>query len=108
MRTLDELRPLAEKALVNIAKKAEGIKNGIVLPGKRVTPKKRSQDEVEDVEIEVSAKKSALGGLNYEYVLWGQSQKIQVAGALASALLHHSLPRSCRCQGHRVPAVGLQ
>ncbi len=103
MRTLDEIKVLADKELVAIAKRAADIKNGVVATvtkgtkrkggAELATPRKKGSGTTSElIEIDTPHKKNQ--GLNLPYILWGHSQKIQIAGVgcLVAAL--------CRIQEH--------
>ncbi len=90
LHTLGQLRILADQAKDIISKNKAQITQGLdgkeaVAGVKRkpngslVTPRKAAR--LEDVKIEGARdKKSAIDGINLPYILWGNSQKVQVAG----------------------------
>jgi hypothetical protein len=97
LRTLEDISELAELEKDNVKKKAALIKSGLAakketagakrkgsaLEGGKKRP--RGADLPEDEDIEYVGKKTAL---DIPFILWGFSQKVQVAGVrvLASVL----------------------
>ncbi len=93
MKTLAEIKGLTDKALDAIKKLAVGIAAGTAAPttsGKKrkgcalQTPNKRGKQEVDEDDIESPNKKSALSTLSLPYMLWGNSQKVKLAGVSGS------------------------
>ncbi len=99
MRTLSEIKMMADKELEAIKKKKASITQGLedkkaagAAGTKRkgapmVTPSKRGR-----LEPETDIASPPVGGgkfesINYTYILWGNSQKVQVAGACRLVLV---------------------
>jgi hypothetical protein len=98
LKTLVEIGALAEKQIDFTQKKAGEVKNGIADNGGGLKRKdgcragkdgKKGRHGTKDVDFEIdgptSSRHAALDALNFPYILWGHSQKVQLAGVLALA-----------------------
>ena len=110
LQTLDELTAMVDQETKNLAKRAAKVALGqecsagsaavtgsLVLAssgkGQSTTPQKGSRgrkhatDAYSAIEIvEGSSKKTALNDINLAFIMWGHSQKVQVAGVLVLAV----------------------
>ncbi len=95
LKTLSDVRVLADKQLDLIKKKAAGIKAGIAevavgstrkTSGRTTTPHKRSKTVmVDEPDLETPTKNSALRSINLAFIMWGNTQRVQIAGVWFSA-----------------------
>ncbi len=96
-RTLAEIKVLAKKEIAAALARAEAIKNGTaVSKGSKhkngdatTTPaKKGRKGDTEEIDIESPVKH---GGLRLDMIMWGYSQKVQIAGVTGLVIRQFSI-----------------
>jgi hypothetical protein len=97
LKTLEEIRVLADKERIAIARRAAEAKSGSASSAGTSAAKRRSSDntplgkkprvdtETVDLSGVDSLQKGRVDGLDLAFIMWGHSQKIQVAGVASSA-----------------------